>query len=152
MKLANRKGFALVTVIAFIVILSFLIMPIAVAVTGIAASMGSIQLLPAKHEAFSSGVNLVKQVISYATSTATAVLTTYSSLAQGELMVSASTSTQLYSVFDSTAAKYWTVMISFTPNPKVCRRAQCEPYILTGTAVQYMLTPSTIYIVDLQEK
>jgi len=67
-------------------------------------------------------------------------------------MVSASTSTQLYSVFDSTAAKYWTVMISFTPNPKVCRRAQCEPYILTGTAVQYMLTPSTIYIVDLQEK
>jgi len=40
MKLANRKGFALVTVIAFIVILSFLIMPIAVAVTGIAASMG----------------------------------------------------------------------------------------------------------------
>jgi len=155
-----KKGIALITVLAFVLILSLLMVPLYVSVLGMTSTLRSIQVLPAKHEAFAAGLNVVRALIVNAGSMQTS---TTIELAQGPIVVTASLSNSLESDASTqnetlceessdTASKirycyainYWDVTVIFK-----------DAYTLTGTAVQYvMFQPDKdyVYLLDFKEE
>jgi len=155
-----KKGIALITVLAFVLILSLLMVPLYVSVLGMTSTLRSIQVLPAKHEAFAAGLNVVRVLVVNAESTQTS---TTIELAQGPIIVTANLSRSLGSDLSlqdgidcentqdpvvklrlCSAVNYWDVTVRFD-----------NKYTLTGTAVQYvMFQPDKdyVYLLDFKEK
>lgn len=152
-----KKGIALLTVLAFVLILSLLMVPLYVSVLGMTSTLRSIQVLPAKHEAFAAGLNVARTLIVDAQSAKTS---TSIDLAQGSIVVTASLSRSLESDLSfqincegtadpvekmrrCSAVNYWDVTVTFK-----------DAYTLTGTAVQYvMFQPDKdyVYLLDFKE-
>jgi len=154
-----KKGIALLTVLAFVLILSLLMVPLYVSVLGMTSTLRSIQVLPAKHEAFAAGLNVARTLIVDAQSAQT---TASIDLAQGSIEVTASLSRSLESdlalqegidcegtadpvekMRRCRAVNYWDVTVTFK-----------GAYTLTGTAVQYvMFQPDKdyVYLLDFKE-
>ncbi|GEM_PF-3137100 len=151
-----KKGIALLTVLAFVLILSLLMVPLYVSVLGMTSTLRSIQVLPAKHEAFAAGLNVARTLIVNAQSPATS---TSIDLAQGTIVVTAYLSRSLESDLSlqegqegidceetmrlCSAVNYWDVTVTFK-----------DAYTLTGTAVQYvMFQPDKdyVYLLDFKE-
>ena len=157
-----KKGIALLTVLAFVLILSLLMVPLYVSVLGMTSTLRSIQVLPAKHEAFAAGLNVARTLIvdAQTTTTSTSIV-----LAQGPIVVTASLSRSLESdlwlqegpegidceetvkqvekMRLCSAVNYWDVTVTFK-----------DAYTLTGTAVQYvMFQPDKdyVYLLDFKE-
>jgi len=155
-----KKGIALLTVLAFVLILSLLMVPLYVSVLGMTSTLRSIQVLPAKHEAFAAGLNVVRALIVNAGSMQTS---TTIELAQGPIVVTASLSNPFESDLSlqeeidcegtadpvvkmrlCSAVNYWDVTVTFK-----------DAYTLTGTAVQYvMFQPDKdyVYLLDFKEE
>ncbi|ACI17314.1 hypothetical protein COPRO5265_0111 [Coprothermobacter proteolyticus DSM 5265] len=155
-----KKGIALITVLAFVLILSLLMVPLYVSVLGMTSTLRSIQVLPAKHEAFAAGLNVVRVLIVNAQDMETS---TTIELAQGPIVVTASlarsfdsdlslqdeidcegTASPVVKMRMCSAVNYWDVTVHFKDN-----------YVLTGTAVQYvMFQPDKdyVYLLDFKEK
>jgi len=157
-----KKGIALLTVLAFVLILSLLMVPLYVSVLGMTSTLRSIQVLPAKHEAFAAGLNVVRALIVNAQSDHTS---TTIDLAQGPIVVTADwslskslesdASTQNETLCEGSsdtaskirycyAVNYWDVTVIFK-----------DAYTLTGTAVQYvMFQPDKdyVYLLDFKEE
>ncbi|NLG95370.1 MAG: hypothetical protein GX487_08495 [Acetomicrobium flavidum] len=157
-----KKGIALLTVLAFVLILSLLMVPLYVSVLGMTSTLRSIQVLPAKHEAFAAGLNVVRALIVNAGSMQTS---TTIELAQGPIVVTADwslskslesdASTQNETLCEGSsdtaskirycyAVNYWDVTVIFK-----------DAYTLTGTAVQYvMFQPDKdyVYLLDFKEE
>ncbi len=154
-----KKGIALLTVLAFVLILSLLMVPLYVSVLGMTSTLRSIQVLPAKHEAFAAGLNVVRVLIVNAQDMKTS---TTIELAQGPIVVTASLSNSFESDLSlqeeidceetvdpvekmrlCSAVNYWDVTVTFK-----------DAYTLTGTAVQYvMFQPDKdyVYLLDFKE-
>jgi hypothetical protein len=152
-----KKGIALLTVLAFVLILSLLMVPLYVSVLGMTSTLRSIQVLPAKHEAFAAGLNVARTLIVDAQTPTTS---TSIDLAQGPIVVTASLSRSLESDLSlqinckgtvtpvekmrlCSAVNYWDVTVTFK-----------DAYTLTGTAVQYvMFQPDKdyVYLLDFKE-
>jgi len=158
-----KKGIALITVLAFVLILSLLMVPLYVSVLGMTSTLRSIQVLPAKHEAFAAGLNVVRVLIVNAQDMKTS---TTIELAQGPIVVTVSLARSLDSDLSlqgidcgdtaepvdkmrkCSAVNYWDVTVRFKDN-----------YVLTGTAVQYVMfqldedkDKDYVYLLDFKEK
>jgi len=82
-----KKGFALLTVLAYVLMLNFLVALLYMSVSTMISTLRVIQDLPAKQEAFASGTDVALVLISNTLDTQTS---TSIDLAQGHVVVTAS--------------------------------------------------------------
>ena len=149
-----KKGFALLTVLAYVLMLNFLVALLYMSVSTMISTLRVIQDLPAKQEAFASGTDVALVLISNTLDTQTS---TSIDLAQGHVVVTASLMRSLKSdkllqagtcavttdPRQCNAVNYWNVNVTFK-----------DTYTLTGTAVQYvMFQPDKdyVYLLDFKE-
>jgi len=119
-----KKGIALITVLAFVLILSLLMVPLYVSVLGMTSTLRSIQVLPAKHEAFAAGLNVVRALIVNAQDMQTS---TTIELAQGPIVVTAD----------------WSLSKSLESDASTQNETLCEGSSDTASKIRYCMLLTT---------
>ncbi|NPV88120.1 hypothetical protein HPY42_01155 [Coprothermobacteraceae bacterium] len=154
---AKLGGFALLMVLAFLMILGLLMAPLFTAVGQISSATISLETVPAREEAKAAAVNLVRFLIADSVNSAVScpggsLTGTEIALPQGRLNVTSLRCYDRIETISGDAFRYWSFESTFEYN----LRGQSLTYTYTGSAVQFVMGTNDqlddyVYITDFEE-